>query len=95
MSLVPEGKLKNDLSMPLETPPRPRLVYKLSTLISISTEQFGLIYKPGRPVLTLFPKSLVFSYAVCDLASEARARERPRGLSACLKIVWRFVFIRV
>lgn len=60
MSLVAEGKLKNDLTAPLKTPQRPRLVYKLSTLRSIRSEQVGLVCKPGRPVCTLLPKSLVF-----------------------------------
>lgn len=82
MSLVAEGKLKNDLTAPLKTPQRPRLVYKLSTLKSIRSEQVGLVCKPGRPVCTLV--ACVF-LAPCDLASVARAR----GLSACLKIASR------
>lgn len=60
MSLVAEGKLKNDLTAPLKTPQRPRLVYKLSTLKRIRSKQVGLVCKPGRPVFTLLPKSLVF-----------------------------------
>lgn len=70
------GELKNGLTAPLKMPQRPCLVYKLSTLKTIRTEQIALIYKSERPFLRLSQSPLFFFLMPCDLASVARARER-------------------